>query len=201
MYVIGNPGGGELGTHHAVVRGHRRLSPRRKPCVRYDALELTYSRRFSNGLVRERQLHAQPAVRQLRRTGELGRNHHADDRRRVRPRPSSRAAAFARQGGNANRAWDIDEVLFTSHGATIRKARASRPEGQTTVRHRRRLGRLATDRPHVVKLYGSYTFPFGTQIGANFYGGSGTPISTYVVTLNGTNLSSMAAATWVGRRC
>ena len=50
------------------------------------------------------------------------------------------------------------------------------------------LGRLATDRPHVVKLYGAYTFPFGTQVGANFYGGSGTPISTYVVTLNQTNL-------------
>ena len=50
------------------------------------------------------------------------------------------------------------------------------------------MGRLATDRPNVVKLYGSYTFPFGTQFGANFYGGSGTPISTYVVTLNQTNL-------------
>ena len=42
------------------------------------------------------------------------------------------------------------------------------------------LGRLATDRPHVVKLYGAYQFPFGTQIGAFFYAGSGTPISTYV---------------------
>ncbi len=30
------------------------------------------------------------------------------------------------------------------------------------------------------KLYGAYTFPFGTQVGAFFYGGSGTPISTYV---------------------
>src|SRR4029450_13418172 len=25
--------------------------------------------------------------------------------------------SISRQGGNANRAWDIDEVLFTSHGA------------------------------------------------------------------------------------
>jgi hypothetical protein len=46
------------------------------------------------------------------------------------------------------------------------------------------LGRLATDRPHVVKLYGSYELPFGTQLGAFFYGGSGTPISTYVATVN-----------------
>ena len=45
-------------------------------------------------------------------------------------------------------------------------------------------GRLATDRPHVVKVYGAYTFPFGTQIGAFFYAGSGTPISTYVTSVH-----------------
>ena len=39
------------------------------------------------------------------------------------------------------------------------------------------LGRLATDRPHVVKLYGAYMLPTGTQVGAFFYGGSGTPVS------------------------
>ena len=39
-----------------------------------------------------------------------------------------------------------------------------------------------------MKLYGSYRFPFGTQVGGNFYGGSGTPISAYIITLNGTNL-------------
>ena len=31
----------------------------------------------------------------------------------------------------------------------------------------------------------SYSFPFGTQIGGNFYAGSGTPLTTYVNTLNG----------------
>ena len=40
----------------------------------------------------------------------------------------------------------------------------------------------------VVKLYGSYMAPFGTQFGVNFYGGSGTPLSTYVVTGNQTNV-------------
>ena len=30
--------------------------------------------------------------------------------------------------------------------------------------------------------------PFGTQFGANFYGGSGTPLTTYVVTANQTNV-------------
>ena len=58
-----------------------------------------------------------------------------------------------------NRAWDLDELLWDSHG-------------NLDV-----LGRLATDRPHVVKLYGAYDFPFGTQIGAFFYGGSGTPMT------------------------
>ena len=41
-------------------------------------------------------------------------------------------------------------------------------------------GRLPTDRPHVVKVYGSYLFKFGTNVGLNFYGGSGTPISKSV---------------------
>ena len=46
-------------------------------------------------------------------------------------------------------------------------------------------GRLATDRPHVLKLYGATVLPFGTEIGVNFYAGSGTPLTTYVNTLNG----------------
>jgi len=45
-------------------------------------------------------------------------------------------------------------------------------------------GRLATDRPHVAKLYGAYQFNFGTQVGAFFYGGSGTPITTQVIALD-----------------
>ena len=39
-----------------------------------------------------------------------------------------------------------------------------------------------------MKLYGSYMAPFGTQFGANFYGGSGTPLTTYVDTANQTNV-------------
>jgi hypothetical protein len=36
----------------------------------------------------------------------------------------------------------------------------------------------------VLKLYGAYDFPFGTQIGAFIYAGSGTPMTTYVNTTN-----------------
>src|SRR4029079_6285182 len=73
------------------------------------------------------------------------------------------AGSIARPGSSANRAWDLDELVWDSHG-------------NLDV-----LGRLATDRPHVVKLYGAYTLPFGTQVGAFFYGGSGTPMSTVVI--------------------
>ena len=67
-----------------------------------------------------------------------------------------------RPGTNASRAWDLDEMMFDSHGNL----------GVD--------GRLPTDRPHVVKVYGSYLFKFGTNLGLNFYGGSGTPISKSV---------------------
>jgi hypothetical protein len=41
-------------------------------------------------------------------------------------------------------------------------------------------GVLPTDRTHVVKLFGSYLLKTGTNIGVNFYGGSGTPVSKSV---------------------
>jgi hypothetical protein len=77
------------------------------------------------------------------------------------------AGSNFRPGGNVNRAWDLDESTWDANGNLDPK------------------GRLATDRPHVFKLYGAYSFPFGTQIGANFFAGSGTPLTTYVNTLNG----------------
>jgi hypothetical protein len=39
-----------------------------------------------------------------------------------------------------------------------------------------------------VKVYGGYVMPFGTTLSANFYGGSGTPLTTYVTTTNGTRV-------------
>ena len=77
------------------------------------------------------------------------------------------AGSVFRLGGNANRSWDLDESMWDAHG------------------HLDPQGRLATDRPHVLKLYGATVLPFGTEMGVNFYAGSGTPLSTYVNTLNG----------------
>jgi hypothetical protein len=82
----------------------------------------------------------------------------------------AQAYSVANPGGSLRKNWNIDEVMWDSHG-------------NLDI-----LGRLATDRPHVVKLYGAYSFPFGTQAGVYFYGGSGTPISTYVNTTNQTEV-------------
>ncbi|MBX7132207.1 MAG: hypothetical protein K1X67_05975, partial [Fimbriimonadaceae bacterium] len=69
--------------------------------------------------------------------------------------------SIARPGSTGSRAWDLDQYLFDSHGQFV-------------------TGRLATDRPHVFKAYGSYKFKWGTDVGGFYYAGSGTPISTVV---------------------
>jgi outer membrane receptor protein involved in Fe transport len=167
-YVIGNPGIG-LATLQfpsgATPVGYRVPSPKRQ----YDALELTVNRRFANnyfwsasyvysrlygnysGLAASEEVNT-PTTNVTSNTAQ------------------QQAGSIARPGGNANRAWDIDEIFWDSRG-------------NLDV-----LGRLPTDRPHVVKLYGSYLLPFGTQVGAFFYGGSGTPLTTYVVSTNQTQL-------------
>jgi len=45
-------------------------------------------------------------------------------------------------------------------------------------------GRLATDRPHQLKLQGIYDLPWGTTLSANFYASSGTPVSTVMTEFN-----------------
>jgi hypothetical protein len=78
----------------------------------------------------------------------------------------------SRPGGNANRSWDIDELLWDSKGNL-------NPQG-----------RLATDRPHAIKIYGSRTLNWGnkmaTDVGVFFYAASGTPLTTLINTINGT---------------
>jgi hypothetical protein len=70
--------------------------------------------------------------------------------------------SLARPGTNANKNWDLFDTMWDAHGNLDPR------------------GPLATDRPHVLKLYGSYMTPFGTQIGLNVFAGSGTPLTTYV---------------------
>jgi len=163
IYVIGNPGSG-LGE---ITPTAGLTAPFATPKVKrqYDALELGYEKRFSGNyffsanytLSRLYGNYAGLASSDEILTPTTG---------RASATAQQQAGSIFREGGNVNRAWDLDEILFDSHG-------------NLDV-----LGRLATDRPHAVKLYGAYDFPFGTQVGAFFYGASGTPISTYVNTVN-----------------
>jgi Carboxypeptidase regulatory-like domain/TonB-dependent Receptor Plug Domain len=163
-YLISNPG-----KRQAAIQFATGLTPVGQPIPRpkrvYDALELGWSRRFSDNWF----LSANYTLSRL--YGNYSGLASSDEITTPTTGVGSSTAqqqsvSIARPGGNANRAWDLDELLYDAHG------------------NRDVLGRLATDRPHVAKVYGAYAFPFGTQIGAFFYAGSGTPISTYVTSVN-----------------
>jgi hypothetical protein len=163
-YLISNPGKGVTTIQFptgATPLGQ--LTPR--PKRQYDAFEIGYNRRFADNWF----FSANYTISRL--YGNYAGLASSDEYNTPTTGVTSavnqqQSGTLARPGGNVNRAWDLDELLFDSHG-------------NLDV-----LGRLGTDRPHVVKLYGAYQFRFGTQVGAFFYGGSGTPISTYVTSTN-----------------
>ncbi len=163
VYFYANPGEGVA--LNTPPSGRTVSFPTPKPVRKYDALELTLNKRFSSNWF------GGASYVFSRLYGNYAGIASSDEILTPTTNVGSTTAqqqtpSIARTGGNANRAWDIDEILWDSHG-------------NLDV-----LGDLATDRPHVVKLYGAYQFPFGTQLGLNFYGGSGTPLTTYVVTVN-----------------
>ena len=137
-------------------------SPTPKPLRQYDALDCHAQPPVLEQLVRQRQPHDQPAVWQLRRAGELGRDlRRRRPGRRRRPRSSRPAASRARA-----RPPDAPGTSTSSNGirtATSTCAAASPPTVRSSA-----------------KFYGSYTLPFGTQVGGFVYAGSGTPMSTVV---------------------
>jgi hypothetical protein len=162
-YVIGNPGKG-LGAFQYPSGATPPGQPIPRPKRLYDAVQIgidrrlarnyffsanyTYSRLYGNysGLASSDEI-TTPTTNVGSATAQ------------------QQAVSISRPGGNANRAYDLDELMWDARGNLVE-------------------GRLATDRPHVVKLYGSYQAPFRTQIGAFFYGASGTPITTYLETVN-----------------
>jgi Carboxypeptidase regulatory-like domain/TonB dependent receptor/TonB-dependent Receptor Plug Domain len=167
-YLISNPG-----KRQASVQFPTGATPLGQPVPRpvrtYDALEFGYNRRFADRWF----LSANYTLSRL--YGNYSGLASSDEITTPTTGVSSTTAqqqtgSIARPGGNVNRAWDLDELLWDAHG-------------NLDV-----LGRLATDRPHVVKLYGAYEFPFGTQVGAFFYGGSGTPVSTYVTSVHAADI-------------
>ena len=169
VYFIGNPGeGGSTLTPTSFAP----LTPTfntPKPVRTYDAVEIGLNRRFTDNWFGSANVtfsrlygnYAGLASSDEIRTPTQGGVFSADQQQ---------SGTYARQGGNVNRAWDSDEQMFDSFG-------------NLDV-----LGRLATDRPVVAKLYGGYTTPGGTHIGAFVYAGSGTPITTYVSTVHSTEL-------------
>jgi hypothetical protein len=167
VYLYANPGEGTA--VNALVSTATPPFNIPKPKRQYDALQVSLNRRladnwFLGGSYVLSRLYGNYAGIQSSdeiRTPTLGLVFSTDQQQ---------AGSTFRFGGNANRAWDLDEMLWDANGNLD-------PQG-----------RLATDRPHVFKLYGSYLAPFGTQVGWNFYAGSGTPLTTYVNTINGTEV-------------
>ena len=160
VYTLGNPGEGRFVTETSHV-GTTPDFAMPKPSRRYDALEFSVNRRFGNrwfmgGNYTYSKLRGNYAG--LSSTDEIVNGGLPNQGWAA----SQTADTFtARPGGNANRDYDLDLVMFDSHGKLLD-------------------GPLETDRPHVLKLYGSYSFKFGTEAGLRFYAGSGTPITTRV---------------------
>ena len=167
-YIIGNPGKG-LGAEQFPSGLTPAGQPIPRPKRQYDALELSFNRRFANSWF----FSGNYTLSRL--YGNYAGLASSDEITTPTTGGSSATAqqqggSIARPGGNVNRVWDSDELLWDSRG-------------NLDV-----LGRLATDRPHAVKLYGSYDFKTGTQVGAFFYGASGTPMSTLVTSTHSADL-------------
>jgi len=163
VYKYVNPGEGI-----AVTMNPSGLTPvfnTPKPKRQYDALEVSLEKRFSNNWF------ASASYVYSRLYGNYAGLANSDEistptTNRTSATTQQQAGSIARPGSSANRAWDLDELVWDSHG-------------NLDV-----LGRLATDRPNVVKLYGAYMLQTNTQVGAFFYAGSGTPISRTVYSVN-----------------
>jgi hypothetical protein len=162
VYIFGNPGEGRATT--AITTGATPPFTMPKAKREYTAVEFTANRRFSNNwflggsYVWSRLYGNYPGIVNTDEVSAPGRSPIYAQQQQ--------STTKTRPGGNATRAWDIDEMMFDSHGKI----------GVD--------GLLPTDRTHVVKGYGSYLLKTGTNIGVNFYAGSGTPVSKSVYSSN-----------------
>lgn len=160
-YLYGNPGEGLF--KNALISTATPAFRMPKPIRTYNAMELSIQRRFANGWF------ANASYVLSRLYGNYAGLASSDEIRTPAfpgsyPVTQQQGGGTARAGSSSNLAFDLDEMLFDSHG------------------HLNVKGPLPTDRTHVFKLYGSYTFRFGTEVGTFFSGGSGTPLSTQIYT-------------------
>ena len=165
VYFAANPGEGIAKNMFSTGLTPVALNTAPKPVRKYDGLDVSISRRLSQNWFGS----ANIVISRL--YGNYAGLANSDEISTPTTGVSSSTAqqqggSIARPGTSAGRAWDLDELEWDSRGGHD-------PQG-----------RLATDRPVVAKLYGSYHMRFGTQIGAFEYIGSGTPINTVVNTLN-----------------
>jgi len=168
VYLYGNPGEGQASIQPTQAGTGTKPFPMPKPLRKYDAMELSINRRFSKGMF------GSFSYTLSRLYGNYAGIASSDEITSPATGNSSLTAqqltgSISRPGGNANRAWDLDEVLFDSHGNVDQR------------------GRLATDRPHVFKLYGNKEFNWKSQttdLGLFQYAGSGTPLTMTVTTVN-----------------
>jgi hypothetical protein len=169
-YIYANPGEGIAMTAPFTTGLTVRPLPYPKPARSYDAVQMTFERRFSknwfgNFSYTWSRLHGNYSG--------LGTSDQI-----LTPTTGlswitaqQPAGSIAHPATYASFAWDLDEVLFDSKGNLD-------PQG-----------RLATDRPHVFKWNGGYRFNawrLGTMdLGAFFTLATGTPLSTRVNTTQG----------------
>ncbi len=170
VYIYGNPGQGL--TAKSSPSGITPSFALPRPKRDYNALELSFNRRFANRYF----LSGSYVLSRL--YGNYSGIASTDE---VNPPATGRAntvaqqntSSSARPGTSASRYYDLDYLQYDS-------------KGNFDI-----LGRLGSDRPHQFKLYGSYQLPWSvmghkagySEIGGFFLAQSGTPASTYVNTL------------------
>ncbi|MBI4473092.1 MAG: TonB-dependent receptor, partial [Acidobacteria bacterium] len=164
MLIYANPGEG-LAEQVTFITGLTAPFPYPKPSRRYDAVEFTFSKRPSIGWFGDF------SYTWSRLFGNYAGIANSDDIRTPTTGVShvtsqQQEGSIARPGSYANSNWDLDEIMFDSLGKLD-------PEGL-----------LATGRTHVFKFKGGYEFGWGAEVGGFVYAGSGTPLSTKVLTTN-----------------
>ncbi|MCK5376271.1 MAG: hypothetical protein KAJ97_04255, partial [Acidobacteria bacterium] len=144
IYVIGNPGEG-------ITTGIGDL-PYAGPVREYDALELTFDKRFANHW----------SLRVYYTLSRLWGNYsglaNSDEMWSV-GNPLNPAGTGGRRSPNVSRLWDAPGSMYDQNGDLV-------------------FGRLPTDRTHQLGAQLVYSFPFGLNLGLTQYAGSGAPIST-----------------------
>ncbi len=163
VYIYSNPGEG-LASMTSPSSDFVQPFAIPKPKRVYDAMEISVTRRFAN------RWFASGSYVWSRLWGNYAGLQSSDE---IRPQAVYLFASVSQQAGgttyrpgsSATRAYDLDYYLYDAKG------------------HFDVTGRLGSDRPHALKLYGSYTLPTkagDTELGVNFRVNSGVPMSTYV---------------------